>query len=314
MILLMTVVALPLVLLAFLAHRFNNNLEEIAWRMVAISMIVIPAASLLPKFDIGFHIPLFTTDEAVSFTEPPRLLYATTTPDFAIAIYGVVASALVLRLAIATLIAERVRVGRRSVRVPVTVGLFAPAIVLPLDSLNWSETKRATILAHESAHVRRRDPLWRFTGQLALAICWFHPFAWLAARSIERLAEHAADRDAVAVAGNRCEYAELLLQIVSESSRAGRMMIAPAINDSDIARRIHSILQARAAPRRVPAIVTLALSFLLATSVVASMTKQYVLTPPHRLTQMSDEEFFRKRDQYRTLFRERLQGFFRSFR
>ena len=45
------------------------------------------------------------------------------------------------------------------VRVPVTVGLWRPKVVLPAGWREWPEAKLQVVLAHEMAHVRRRDPL-----------------------------------------------------------------------------------------------------------------------------------------------------------
>jgi hypothetical protein len=302
-----TVVALPLAALAIAARRAHSNLEEIAWRLVAIAMVAMPAAWLMPKVDVGFHIPVFTSVET-----PLRVMYDDGAPEFAILIYTVVSTILLLRLAMATVIAERVRTGRRAVRVPVTVGLLVPTVVLPPTATEWTAEKTAAILAHERAHVRRRDPLWRFIAQLGTAICWFHPLAWLAARSIEHNAEVAADREAALAAGDRFAYAELLLHIVAGSSPAGRMMIASAMNDSVIARRIEAILRSDRPIRRVSPFVTIALTLLLATSTLASMTKEIIV--PAGMHQMTNEEFFAMRDEYRTRFREKLRQFFRSFR
>jgi beta-lactamase regulating signal transducer with metallopeptidase domain len=38
------------------------------------------------------------------------------------------------------------------------------------------------VLAHELIHVHRRDVPRQVLGRLALALYWFHPLSWVAAR------------------------------------------------------------------------------------------------------------------------------------
>src|SRR6185437_13633372 len=45
------------------------------------------------------------------------------------------------------------------VSVPLTVGVLAPAILLPLSWREWDDTKLHAVIAHELSHVLRRDPL-----------------------------------------------------------------------------------------------------------------------------------------------------------
>ena len=70
---------------------------------------------------------------------------------------------------------------------------------------------REAAQAHESAHVRRRDPLTQFAARLACAVWWFHPLAWIILRRILLEQEKACD-DAVLAAGvDEVFYADLLL-------------------------------------------------------------------------------------------------------
>jgi WD40 repeat protein/beta-lactamase regulating signal transducer with metallopeptidase domain len=52
---------------------------------------------------------------------------------------------------------------------------------------------RLALLAHELAHVRRRDHFVRWLEFLALASYWWCPIAWLAHRELQRLEEEACD-------------------------------------------------------------------------------------------------------------------------
>src|SRR5438270_7591239 len=85
-----------------------------------------------------------------------------------------------------------------SVRVPITLGSLKPVIVLPPAWRGWEERKLAAVLAHESAHVRRCDPLRQLLASIYRAIFWFHPLAWWLHRELSELAESASDDAAMA--------------------------------------------------------------------------------------------------------------------
>ena len=79
------------------------------------------------------------------------------------------------------------------VRTPVTVGFRSPRVILPAD---WRSSPAATlraVLAHERAHVRRRDPLVGLLAAVTRALFWFNPLAWWLERSVAASAEVACD-------------------------------------------------------------------------------------------------------------------------
>ena len=59
-----------------------------------------------------------------------------------------------------------------SVDSPFVLGIFRPVIYLPFD---MTEADCAYVIAHEKAHIRRRDHWWKPFGFLLLSIYWFHP-------------------------------------------------------------------------------------------------------------------------------------------
>ncbi len=106
-----------------------------------------------------------------------------------------------------------------SVRVPITLGLFRPAIVLPPNWRGWEERKLAAVLAHESAHVRRRDPLRQLLASVYRALFWFSPLAWWLHRELADLAEAASDDAALAAMRDETLYAEILLNFFATTPR-----------------------------------------------------------------------------------------------
>ena len=60
---------------------------------------------------------------------------------------------------------------------PFILGVVRPRIYLPSDA---AEGDRPLILAHERAHLKRRDQLWKPLGFLLLTLYWFNPVLWVA--------------------------------------------------------------------------------------------------------------------------------------
>src|ERR1035441_8349332 len=96
------------------------------------------------------------------------------------------------------------------VRVPVTVGWLRPGVLLPLEWRKWDREKLDAVLAHEGAHVRRRDGLVAALAGVNRCVLWFHPLAWILERKLAQLAEQACDESTVAALGDHRRYAQLL--------------------------------------------------------------------------------------------------------
>ena len=113
--------------------------------------------------------------------------------------------------------------------VPMTWGVLQPVVWLPADAESWNDERRTVVLAHELAHVRRRDALTQWIAHLALAANWFNPLAWVAMKRFRDERERACD-DAVIELGTRpSTYADHLLDIVRTHGAAGGPMPAMAM-------------------------------------------------------------------------------------
>jgi TonB family protein len=128
-----------------------------------------------------------------------------------------------------------------------TWGVGHPHVVLPLDTEHWSDERRRAVLAHELAHVRRRDWLIQILAEVVCAVYWFHPLFWFAYRRLRSQSEHACDDVVVNLGVDAGDYAAHLLQIV----RAAR--IDDRVWRSALAMARSSQLEERFAALLVPA-------------------------------------------------------------
>lgn len=180
-------------------------------------------------------VPPPTTDRQPP-TIPWQLLWLTG--------FAIVAATKLTSLLRAIALVRRARVLRADIRVSAEVDqpmtLFN-TIVLPRDA-----TDSDVVLLHERAHVKRRDTLIALIGDLACAVYWFHPLAWVVARQATLERERACD-DAVLNAGIAADrYASAIVGV----ARASRRVLAmPMAAPSQLERRIAAILDAHT-PRR----------------------------------------------------------------
>ncbi|MCH9650562.1 MAG: peptidoglycan DD-metalloendopeptidase family protein [Deltaproteobacteria bacterium] len=78
--------------------------------------------------------------------------------------------------------------------VPFTVGWLRPRIFLPLSlAQTWPKEQVEAIVAHELAHIRRRDSLWIGLHCLVRAAYFFHPALWLANSRLDQTRERVCD-------------------------------------------------------------------------------------------------------------------------
>jgi beta-lactamase regulating signal transducer with metallopeptidase domain len=118
---------------------------------------------------------------------------------------------------------------------PVTVGVFHPEIILPSKVIPvLDEPDFTAILAHEYAHIRRKDFLVHLLCQLtALPVAW-HPGIQYLMSKISQTRELACDDYAAVRLGKRIVYARTLLRLASLCLQApGSKAITLGIFDGD---------------------------------------------------------------------------------
>ncbi len=115
----------------------------------------------------------------------------------------------------------RVRIPTLRVLSGLTSPLVLPgAVLLPRWAEGLDALQQRAMLAHELAHLRRGDPLWRPLQRLALVPLFFHPLAWHALRRLETLAETLCDAAAVERSGHGRHLAECLAECLARSARS----------------------------------------------------------------------------------------------
>lgn len=98
-----------------------------------------------------------------------------------------------------------------NISTPFILGIIKPKIYLPSD---LEREKWDNILAHERAHLARRDHWWKPLGFLLLTVFWFHPLLWVAYVLLCRDVELACDEKVVKTlsAEEKRNYSKTLLE------------------------------------------------------------------------------------------------------
>jgi TonB family protein len=172
----------------------------------------------------------------------------------------------------------------RSGSMPMSFGLFRPAIFLPADAAYWPEERRHAVLLHELAHIRRGDTVMHLVARAALALYWWNPLAWYAWRQFVRDRERAADDFVLSAGARPSSYAGHLLEIargLHSAPAVGCAAVAMACR-SQLEGRLMAILDSgvnRKAPRRVVGWIA-ALATILLIAPLAALRAQNTETVP----------------------------------
>src|SRR6185312_5787374 len=127
---------------------------------------------------------------------------------------------------------------------PMAWGWPRSCVLLPAGFREWDGERLRVVLAHELAHVRRRDWLMQVATQVARCVYWFHPLAWLAAARVREESERAADDTVLRAGVDGPAYAQHLLEV----ARAHQDGLEPALaitGSSPIERRLGALLDRR---------------------------------------------------------------------
>ena len=122
---------------------------------------------------------------------------------------------------------------------PFVLGIIKPTIYLPYG---MNEQDLGHVVAHEQAHIRRRDHWWKPLGFFLLTIHWFNPLMWLAYVLLCRDIELACDEKVIKELGDeqRADYTQALVVC-----SVNRRMIAAcplAFGEVGVKERVKSVM------------------------------------------------------------------------
>ena len=122
---------------------------------------------------------------------------------------------------------------------PFVFGIIKPLIYLPFN-MNGQDLEH--VVAHEQAHIRRKDHWWKPLGFLLLTIHWFNPLMWLAYVLLCRDIELACDEKVIKEFSNeqRADYTQALV-----TCSVNRRMIAAcplAFGEVGVKERVKSVM------------------------------------------------------------------------
>lgn len=135
---------------------------------------------------------------------------------------------------------------------PATVGVFLPQVCVPLRAVQELDGRaQEAMLAHELAHVVRRDPLWQAFARLVERACFFQPLNRVARAELEELAEFLADDWAVQLTRDEVGLARCLTEVATWvlGPRPVVAVLPMAARGSRLAARVEALLEER--PREV---------------------------------------------------------------
>lgn len=256
-------------------RRAPRWIHVVLWGIVGLRLIcpvsipsplsLIPSAQTVSPTILTDPVPMVTTGIPPLNSAVNPILSATLTPapgDSAnpLQIWAVLATVLWccgMAAMLAYTLFSYLRLGRRlsgamllneniylchAVASPFVLGIVRPKIYLPpgLD-----DPSRSYVIAHERAHIHRRDPLWKLLGFLLLTLHWYNPLMWLAYSLLCRDIELACDQRVIRELDSaaRADYSQALVDCAVNRRRVTACPLA--FGEVGVKQRLQSILRYR---------------------------------------------------------------------
>ncbi len=152
---------------------------------------------------------------------------------------------------------------------PVTWGTLRPVFLVPASAANWPEARKRGVLSHELAHIERMDWLFQVFAEIARAVYWFHPLAWMAAGCLRMESECACDDSVLNSGIDAAHYAKDLLELArtlenrSRSWSAALAIARPTNLERRFSAMLNPLIDRRKLSRRTRALAALIALFVL---------------------------------------------------
>jgi beta-lactamase regulating signal transducer with metallopeptidase domain len=205
-----------------LSRMLDGRFAEIAAPLTA-GVWMAGAAFMLSR-GIAAQYALFAMERAHGLAAPPAWLERSER----------------LRRAMGVAATIAVRLSDR-VLVPCVTHVIRPTIWLPASLLTrMSAEQLEALLAHELAHVARKDWLWNGLQTFIEALMFYHPAVWWLGKRIRQEREHACDDLAVRGCGDAVVLAEALAEL--ECARRTAPSLSLAANGGVLLQRVTRLL------------------------------------------------------------------------
>ncbi len=175
---------------------------------------------------------------------PMQILLSVASNIWVLGVLVMLGYALISFLLLRKKVKEAIRIDDRvfvcdHIHTPFILGVFRPRIYLP-SVMEWEDI--GYVLAHEEAHLKRFDHVWKPLGFVLLSVYWYNPILWLAYVCLCKDIELACDEKVLKELGtqNKKPYAEALINC----SIPRRMITACPLAFGEVAvkERVKSVL------------------------------------------------------------------------
>jgi len=190
---------------------------------------------------------------------------------------------------------------------PALLGAVRPKIVLPEALLETSTTDDLGLfLAHELAHVKRRDIWFSWAWCLALCLHWFNPVLWWVSGALRRDREVACDAHVLrrVGGGHAARYGHALLRVLDHGRRAPARLPAYGLAGitetfGEMKRRLEMITHhtSDTKPRLLPGLAALGLTAMLALVTLTAPAETPLAGPGPFATVTDEQVLAAKRDE-----------------
>ena len=131
------------------------------------------------------------------------------------------------------------------VKVPILIGHLKPLILIPIGTINLlTEEEVEAVLAHELAHIMRRDFSMNIFFTLVEILFYYHPGVWLMAATVRTERENCCDDLALFLCKNPLAYARALykLEAAHKATRIPGLALSFSSQKNQLLHRVRRIL------------------------------------------------------------------------
>ncbi|MBR3754191.1 MAG: hypothetical protein IKK49_03695 [Clostridia bacterium] len=265
-----TFLILAIVLLRFVLKKAPKSLIAALWGLVAIRLILpfslestlslVPSGETIPQeaiFSQETQHDKFTMDIITNPNYPETVTQEFDAPVSSVGIDLIqleflwlicIAAMLLYALISYIIIRRKVRTSVRlrdnvflcdSIPTPFILGIIKPRIYIPSY---LSEEDMSYVIAHETAHLKRKDHIWKPLGFVLLSVYWLNPAMWLAYILLCRDIELACDERVIKEMGTEIKKPYSLALINCSTPRKIITACPLAFGEVGVKDRVKSVL------------------------------------------------------------------------